>query len=77
MSIAKFQPARSVLDRRARSIIVRGLQGAIDPNQRIAALASDMRFASREKAILSQWEVGAGLSLSGTRISSRPARPSS
>lgn len=25
------------------------------------ALASDMRFASKEKAILSQWEVGAGL----------------
>jgi enoyl-CoA hydratase/carnithine racemase len=25
------------------------------------ALASDMRFATREKAILSQWEVGAGL----------------
>jgi enoyl-CoA hydratase/carnithine racemase len=25
------------------------------------ALASDMRFASRENAILSQWEVGAGL----------------
>jgi enoyl-CoA hydratase/carnithine racemase len=25
------------------------------------ALASDMRFASREKALLSQWEVGAGL----------------
>ncbi len=25
------------------------------------ALASDMRFASREKAVLSQWEVGAGL----------------
>ena len=25
------------------------------------ALASDLRFASREKAILSQWEVGAGL----------------
>ena len=25
------------------------------------ALASDMRFASREKAILSQWDVGAGL----------------
>ena len=33
--------------------------------QRLSAasspLASDMRFASREKAILSQWEVGAGL----------------
>jgi enoyl-CoA hydratase/carnithine racemase len=25
------------------------------------ALASDMRFGSREKAILSQWEVGCGL----------------
>ncbi|VVP55347.1 enoyl-CoA hydratase/isomerase family protein [Pseudomonas fluorescens] len=25
------------------------------------ALASDMRFASREKAILSQWEIGAAL----------------
>src|SRR5882762_2407239 len=25
------------------------------------ALASDMRFASREKAVLSQWEIGAGL----------------
>jgi len=25
------------------------------------SLASDMRFASREKAILSQWEVGAAL----------------
>jgi enoyl-CoA hydratase/carnithine racemase len=25
------------------------------------SLASDMRFASREKAILSQWEIGAGL----------------
>jgi enoyl-CoA hydratase/carnithine racemase len=25
------------------------------------SLASDMRFASREKAVLSQWEVGAGL----------------
>ncbi len=25
------------------------------------ALAADMRFASREKAVLSQWEVGAGL----------------
>jgi enoyl-CoA hydratase/carnithine racemase len=25
------------------------------------SLASDMRFASREKAVLSQWEIGAGL----------------
>jgi enoyl-CoA hydratase/carnithine racemase len=36
------------------------------------ALASDMRFASREKALLSQWEVGAGLVPGGgpmTRLS--------
>ncbi len=31
------------------------------------ALASDMRFASREKALLSQWEVGAGLVPGGGR----------
>ena len=29
------------------------------------ALASDMRFASREKAILSQWEVGASAQIRG------------
>ena len=29
------------------------------------ALASDMRFASREKALLSQWEIGAGLEPGG------------
>jgi enoyl-CoA hydratase/carnithine racemase len=34
------------------------------------ALASDMRFASREKAILSQWEVGAGLVPGGGPIDS-------
>jgi len=36
------------------------------------ALASDVRFASREKALLSQWEVGAGLVPGGgpmTRLS--------
>ncbi len=40
-----------------------GLQALPDMLVRLsrAPLASDMRFASREKAILSQWEVGAGL----------------
>ena len=38
----------------------------VDPSQETGvgselALASDMRFGSREKAILSQWEVGCGL----------------
>jgi len=36
------------------------------------ALASDMRFASREKAILSQWEVGAGLVPGGGPMSRLP-----
>jgi enoyl-CoA hydratase/carnithine racemase len=36
------------------------------------ALASDMRFASREKAILSQWEIGAGLVPGGGPMSRLP-----
>src|SRR5580700_9098645 len=36
------------------------------------ALASDMRFASRDKAILSQWEVGAGLVPGGGPIARLP-----
>jgi enoyl-CoA hydratase/carnithine racemase len=36
------------------------------------SLASDMRFASREKAVLSQWEVGAGLVPGGGPIARLP-----
>lgn len=36
------------------------------------ALASDMRFASREKAILSQWEIGAALVPGGGPMSRLP-----
>jgi len=36
------------------------------------ALASDMRFASREKALLSQWEVGAALVPGGGPIARLP-----
>ena len=36
------------------------------------ALASDMRFASREKAILSQWEVGVGLVPGGGPMARMP-----
>ena len=36
------------------------------------ALASDMRFASREKAVLSQWEVGAGLGPGGGPMARLP-----
>jgi enoyl-CoA hydratase/carnithine racemase len=37
------------------------------------SLASDMRFASREKAILSQWEVGAGLVPGGGPMARLPS----
>src|SRR5262250_613155 len=37
------------------------LRGRATGNGSELALACDMRFASREKAILSQWEVGAGI----------------
>jgi enoyl-CoA hydratase/carnithine racemase len=36
------------------------------------SLASDMRFASREKAVLSQWEIGAGLVPGGGPMSRLP-----
>jgi enoyl-CoA hydratase/carnithine racemase len=36
------------------------------------ALASDMRFASREKAVLSQWEIAAGLVPGGGPMSRLP-----
>jgi enoyl-CoA hydratase/carnithine racemase len=36
------------------------------------ALAADMRFASREKAILSQWELGAGLVPGGGPVARLP-----
>jgi enoyl-CoA hydratase/carnithine racemase len=39
-------------------VLIRGLATGVGSE---LALASDMRFASREKAILSQWEVGSAL----------------
>src|SRR3984893_17681560 len=44
-------PAVSIVSIRGRTT---GVGGEL-------SLASDMRFASREKAVLSQWEIGAGL----------------
>ena len=40
------------------------------------ALASDMRLASRENAILSQWEVGAGLMPGGGPMATADQRAS-
>ena len=58
-----LQPLPDILVRLSRAPVVsialiRGRATGVGSE---LALASDMRFASREKAILSQWEVGAGL----------------
>jgi enoyl-CoA hydratase/carnithine racemase len=46
---------------RARAASIASIRGRATGVGSELALACDMRFASREKAILSQWEVGAGL----------------
>src|SRR5262249_55920069 len=58
-----LQPLPDMLVRvsRAPVVSIASIRGRATGVGRELALASDMRFASREKAILSQWEVGAGL----------------
>ena len=58
-----LQPLPDMLARLSRALVasialIRGRATGVGSE---LALACDMRFASREKAILSQWEVGAGL----------------
>jgi enoyl-CoA hydratase/carnithine racemase len=57
---------------RAHVVSISSIRGRATGVGSELALASDMRFASREKALLSQWEVGAGLVPGGgpmTRLS--------
>src|SRR6266516_907092 len=46
---------------RAPVVSIASIRGRAPGIRSELALSCDMRFASREKAILSQWEVGAGL----------------
>jgi enoyl-CoA hydratase/carnithine racemase len=46
---------------RAPAVSIASIRGRATGVGSELALAADMRFASREKAVLSQWEVGAGL----------------
>src|ERR1700734_4510763 len=50
---------------RAPVVTIALIRGRATGNGSEIALASDMSFASREKAILSQWEVGIGLVVGG------------
>jgi enoyl-CoA hydratase/carnithine racemase len=58
-----LQPLPDMLARLSRAPVVSiaSIRGRATGVGSELALASDMRFASRERAILSQWEVGAGL----------------
>lgn len=67
---AKFTPGTTGLQplpdmfarlSRASAVSIASIRGRATGVGSELALACDMRFASREKAILSQWEVGAGL----------------
>ena len=58
-----LQPLPDMLVRLSRASVVSiaSIRGRATGVGSELALASDVRFASREKAILSQWEVGAGI----------------
>jgi len=58
-----LQPLPDILVRLSRAPVVSiaSIRGRATGVGSELALACDMRFASREKAVLSQWEVGAGL----------------
>jgi len=58
-----LQPLPDMLMRlsRAQVVSIASIRGRATGVGSELALACDMRFASREKAILSQWEVGAGV----------------
>jgi enoyl-CoA hydratase/carnithine racemase len=57
---------------RAPVVSIASIRGRATGNGSEIALACDMSFASREKAILSQWEVGAGLVAGGGPMARLP-----
>jgi enoyl-CoA hydratase/carnithine racemase len=57
---------------RAPVVSIAVIRGRATGNGSEIALASDMSFASREKAVLSQWEVGVGLVAGGGPMARLP-----
>ena len=58
--------------RRAPVVSIGLIRGRATGNGSELALACDMSFASREKAVLSQWEVGVGLVAGGGPMARLP-----
>ena len=69
-----LQPLPDMLVRLSRAPVVSiaSIRGRATGVGSELSLASDMRFASREKAILSQWEVGVGLVPGGGPVARLP-----
>ena len=57
---------------RAPVVTIASIRGRATGNGSEIVLASDMSFASREKAVLSQWEVGVGLVAGGGPMARLP-----
>jgi enoyl-CoA hydratase/carnithine racemase len=57
---------------RAPVVTIASIRGRATGNGSEIALACDMSFASREKAVLSQWEVGVGLVAGGGPMARMP-----
>src|SRR5437867_8360770 len=69
-----LQPLPDMLVRLSRAPVasIASIRGRATGVGSELALACDMRFASREKAVLSQWEVGAGVVPGGGRVARLP-----
>ena len=57
---------------RAPVVTIASIRGRATGNGSEIALACDMSFASREKAVLSQWEVGVGMVAGGGPMARLP-----
>src|ERR1700733_11377195 len=72
--LARLEDLTEILVRltRAPVVTIASIRGRATGNGSEIALACDMSFASREKAVLSQWEVGVGMVAGGGPMARLP-----